>query len=69
MTLGMTTSHSLAVFQKTLSTNFPQGKAYCVIEILLQKCKPSDVSAEIELDQELEKVKFNNAVDYYNDSI
>ncbi len=69
MTLGMTTSHGLAVIQKTVSTDFPQGKAFRVIEILKQKCKPSDVSAEIELDQELEKVKFNNAIDYYNDVI
>jgi hypothetical protein len=69
MTLGMTTSHGLAVIQKTVSTDFPQGKAFRVIEILKQKCKPSDVSAEIELDQELEKVKFSNAIDYYNDVI
>ena len=69
MTLGMTSSHGLAVIQKTVSTDFPQGKAYCVIEILKQKCKPSDVCAEIKLDQELEKVKFNNAIDYYNDII
>jgi hypothetical protein len=69
MTLGMTSSHGLAVIQKTVSTDFPQGKAYRVIEILKQKCKPSGVSAEIELDQELEKVKFNNAINYYNDII
>jgi hypothetical protein len=57
MMLGMTSSHGLAAF--------PQGKVYHVIEIMKQKCKPSDVSAEIELNQELEKVKFNNAIDYY----
>ena len=65
MTLGMTSSHGLAVIQKTVSMDFPQGKVYHVIEILKQKCKPSDVSAEIELDQDLEKVKFNNPIDYY----
>ena len=69
MTLGMTSSHGLAVIQKTVSTDFSQGKAYWVIEILKQKCKQSDVSTEIEPDQELEKVKFNNAIDYYNDII
>ena len=69
MTLGMTSSHGLVVIQKTASKEFMQGKAYCVIGILKQKCKPSDVSAEIELDQELEKVKFNNAIDYYNNII
>jgi hypothetical protein len=69
MTLGMTSSHGLAVIQKTASADFPQGKAYRVVEILKQKCKPSDVSAEIELDQELEKVKFGNAIDFYNDII
>ena len=40
-----------------------------MIEILKQKCKPRDVSAEIELDQELNKIKFFNAIDYYNDVI
>jgi aminoglycoside phosphotransferase (APT) family kinase protein len=69
MTLGMTSSHGLAVIQKTVSTDFLQWKAYRVIEILKHKCKPSDVSAEFRLDQELEKVKFNNAIDYYNDII
>jgi len=69
MTLGMTSSDGLAVIQKTAITDFPQGKAYRVIEILKQKCKPSDMSAEIELDQELEKVKFNNTIDYYNNII
>ena len=47
MTLGMTSSHGLAVNQKTVSTDFPQAKAYSVIEILKQKCKPSDVCAEL----------------------
>ncbi len=69
MTLGMTSSHGLAVIQKTVSTDFLQGKAYHVVEILKQKCKLSDMSAKIELDQELDKVKFGNAIDYYNDII
>ncbi len=69
MTLGMTSSHGLAVIQKTASADFPQEKAYRVVEILKQKCKPSDVSTEIELDQELDKVKFGNAIDYYKDII
>jgi hypothetical protein len=69
MTLGMTSSHGLAVIQKTGNSDFPQGKAYRVIVILKHKCKLSDASAEIELDQELEKVKFNNAIDYYNDIV
>jgi hypothetical protein len=66
MTLGMTSSHGLAVIQKTVSTDFLHGKASPVIEILKQMCKQSDVSDEIELDQELKKVKFNNAIDFYN---
>ena len=65
MTLGMSSSHGLAVIQNY----FPQEKAYRVAEILKQKCKPSNVSAEIELDQEIKKVKFNNAIDYYNNII
>ena len=48
---------------------FSKWGVYHVNEILKQKCKQSGVSAEIELDQELEKVKFNNAIDYYNDII
>ena len=38
MTLGMTSSHGLAMIQKTVSTGFLQGKAYRVIEILKQNC-------------------------------
>ena len=37
MTLEMTSSHGLAVIQKTVSTDFLQGKAYRVVEILKQK--------------------------------
>ena len=55
--------------QKTVSSGCLQGKAHQVVEILKQKCKPSNVSVKIELDQELKKVKFNNAINYYNDII
>lgn len=46
------TIHGLAVIQQTASLDFPQGNGYHVGEILKQKCKPSDVSAEIKLYQE-----------------
>ena len=43
-TLGMDSSHGLVVIQNTVSLDFPQGKAYQVVEILKKKCKPSNVS-------------------------
>ena len=69
LTLGQASDHGLAVIQKTVTADFPQGKAYRVIEMLMAKNKPKDVSAEIELDAELEKVQFRNANDYYNDVV
>ncbi len=57
------------MIQQAVITDFLPGKPFCVNEILEQKWKPSGVSDEIELDQELEKVKFNNAIDHNNNII
>lgn len=69
LTLGQGSNHGLAVIKKTVSDDFPQGKAYRIIEMLMAKNKPKDISAEIDLDTELEKVQFRNANDYYNDIV
>jgi hypothetical protein len=69
VTLDMDLNHGLAGIQQTVSLDFPQGKAYNVVDILKQKGKPTDVSADIELYQEPKKVKFNNTINYYNDII
>ena len=65
--LGQKSDYGISVVKKTKSKDFPQGVAYRIIEILKKRNKPSDVMAEIELRNALEKVKFKYANDYYRD--
>ena len=58
MTLGKGSDYGLAVIKKTKSPDHPNGLLYKTIAMLMKKSKPSDVSAEIELDSELENLKF-----------
>lgn len=69
ITLGQESDHGLAMVDKTKSREHPHGKAHKVVEMLMKKNKPSDASAEIELESELEKLSFSNANDYYNDVV
>ena len=68
LTLGQS-DHVLAIILKTVVSGFPQGKVYRVLQMLKTKNRPKDVSAEIELESELEKVQFKSANDYYNDIV
>ena len=56
----------MSVVKKT-KTNFPQGVAYRILEILRTKNKPKDVTAKIKMKKVLEKVKFGYANDYHKD--
>ena len=61
--LGQKTNYGLLVISKTKSEDFPQGKAYPVLEMLRAKNKPNDVTAKIKMKKELEKVQYQNAKD------
>ena len=56
MTLGQGINHGLAVIKKTKWPDHPNGLLHKAIVILMKKNKPSDVSAEIDIDSELEKL-------------
>ena len=64
-TLGQESNHGLAALRKTKVLGFPHGKVYLAIKQIKTKCQPSDLTAEVELKAELDRVKFHFAVDYY----
>ena len=66
MILGQWSDHGLAVIKKTKSPDHRNGLIYKSIAMLMKKNKHKDVSAEIKLGGELEKMQFLMANDYYN---
>ena len=69
ITLGQMTDHGLALINKTKSDAHPHGMAREFVKALKAKCTPSDTAAEMELENQLELVKFNGANDYYNSCV
>ena len=67
--LGQASDHGLVVVQKTKTTDNPSGFAWKSIDVMKKKSKPSDATAEIALDNDLEDIKFTSAKKYYNDVI
>ena len=67
--MGQNSAHGLAFHQNTKSTNHPHGKVGDAMRKLKAKCRPSDTTAEMELDAALEKVQFRDANSYYNSVI
>ncbi len=62
MVIGQKTNHGLAMIEKTKTADFPHGIAWKAIETMKQKNKPKDMSAEIEMEAELQKVQFQSTV-------
>ena len=54
---------------KTKSEDYPNGLAFEFIEKAKKANKPSDASAMIELEVELEKLQLKGARDFYNDVV
>ena len=69
MVIGQKTNHGLAMIEKTKSVDYPHGLAWEAIQTMKRKNKPKDMSAEIEMEAELNKIQFRNAIDYYNDIV
>ena len=67
--LGQGKSHGIALLGKTKSEDYPNGLAYEFIEKAKKANKPSDASAMIELEVELEKLQLKGARDFYNDVV
>ena len=58
MVIGQKTNHGLAMIEKTKLDDYPHGIAWKAIETMKRKNKPKDMSAEIEMEAELQKVQF-----------
>ena len=65
--LGQDSDHGLALHEKTVTNDFPHGKVILSIKAIRAKNKPSDTTAELEMEAAMDKVKFRQADDYYND--
>ena len=62
-------SHSTALLGKTKSEDFPNGLAHELVVQVKNANKPSDTSAMIELETELDKFQLKGARDFYNDVV
>jgi hypothetical protein len=67
--LGQGKSHGIALLGKTKSDDFPNGLAYEFVAKAKKANKPSDASAMIELEAELDKLQLKGARDFYNDVV
>ena len=67
--LGQASDHGLVVVKKTKTTDNPSGFAWKSIDAMKKKSKPSNATAEIALDNDLDDIKFTSAKRYYNDVI
>lgn len=64
-TLGQKSANGLATIDKTKVNGHDAGVAWKVMKMWEKKYRPGDATAELELDNELEKIKFGGANDYY----
>ena len=64
--MGLNSAHGLAFHQNTVTATHPHGKIGDAMRKLKAKYRPSDTTAEMELDAALEKVQFRDANMYYN---
>ena len=67
--LGQGKSHGIALLGKTKNDDYPNGLAYEFVAKAKKANKPSDASAMIELEIELEKLQLKGARDFYNDVV
>ena len=63
------TDHGLAIINKTKTDDHPHGVAWKAIKAMKQKDKPKDMSAEIKMEAELQKIQFRSAINYYNEIV
>ena len=67
--LGQGKSHSIALLGKTKSDDFPNGLAHKFVVKAKKANEPSDASAMIKLEVELDKLQLKGARDFYNDVV
>lgn len=62
-------SHCIALLGKTKNKEYPNGLAHEFIAKAKKANKPSDASAMIELEVELDKLQLKGARNFYNDVV
>jgi hypothetical protein len=67
--LGQGKSHGIALLGKMKNNDYPNGLAYEFVAKAKKANKPSDASAMIELEIELERLQLKGARDFYNDVV
>ena len=67
--MGQDSDHGMAMVEKTKSVDNPSGVAYLVLKAMRKKCKPSNATAEIQMEQEIDGLGFTQARKYYTDVI
>jgi hypothetical protein len=67
--LGQGKSHRMALLVKTKTDDYPNGLAWEFINKAKKANKPSDASAMIEMDIELDQVQLKGARDFYNNVV
>ena len=68
--VGQSTAHGLNMLTKTMDPiKSPDGLIHKALHSLKNKYQPSDTSAEIELESQLEAIEFSDAGEYYNNII
>ena len=63
--LGQSKNHAVRVLDQTKTDDYPHGFVWKALETLDASNKPNDMTAEIELENALERVNFGQADDYY----
>ena len=67
--LGQESDHGLAIVKKSVSVDHPNGLAWKIVQHLMDKYRPNDVAARIQMTNALKKLKFGDANKYYNDVV
>jgi hypothetical protein len=67
--LGQGKSHGIALLGKSKSKDFPYGLAHEFVAKVKKAIKPSDASAMIKLESELDKIQLKGGRDFYNDVV
>jgi hypothetical protein len=67
--LGQGKSHGMVLISRTKPDDYPNGFAWECINKAKKASTPSDASAVIELEMELERLQLKDARDFYNDMV
>ena len=58
--MGQQSDYVMIIVEKTKSTDYPIGLAWKVLAAMRKKCKPSNTTAEIKMEQEVDSLRFGS---------